>query len=137
MDNQKKVILIAEDEPPMLRILSDKLTESGFYTLSATNGEEGLEQALTHHPDVVVLDILMPKLNGMDMLKKLREDKWGKTVPVVMLTNVSADTNETLQAIVTTQPAYYFVKSNTKLEDIVEKIKDIVTTASQQAQQAA
>lgn len=126
MDEQKKIILITEDEPAMLRILTDKLMESGFQTLQATNGEEGLQQAFVHHPSLIVLDVLMPKLDGMTMLQKLREDPWGKTVPVIMLTNVSADTNETLQAIVHTQPAYYFVKSNVKLEDIVEKVKELL-----------
>ena len=129
MDNQKKVVLITEDEPSMLRILSDKLTESGFYVIQATNGQEGLQQALTHRPDMVILDVLMPKMSGMEMLNKLREDKWGHDVPVIMLTNVSADTNETLESIIKTQPAYYFVKSNTKLEDIVEKINDIFSSS--------
>lgn len=135
MEKQKKVILITEDEPAMLRILADKLTESGFYALQATNGEEGLQQALIHHPDVIVLDVLMPKLSGLAMLEKLRENDWGKSVPVIMLTNVSADTNETLEAIVKTQPAYYFVKSNTKLEEIVEKINDIVSNSTLKPQQ--
>ncbi len=129
MDNQKKVVLITEDEPAMLRILSDKLAESGFNTLQATNGQEGLQQALIHHPNLIVLDVLMPKMDGMIMLNKLREDKWGKEVPVVMLTNVSADSNEALEEIVRTQPAYYFVKSDTKLEDIVEKIKEILISS--------
>lgn len=131
MDNQKKTILITEDEPAMLKILVDKLTESGFQTLQATNGNEGLQQALLHHPSLILLDVLMPQMDGMAMLNRLREDPWGKTVPVIMLTNVSADTNETLEKIVNTQPAYYFVKSNTKLEDIVEKIKDILSSPAQ------
>lgn len=123
----KKVILITEDEPSMLRILTDKLTESGFETLQAKNGEEGLALALQHHPDLILLDILMPKLDGMTVLSKLREDEWGKKVPVIILTNVSADTDATLQGIIKTQPAYYFVKSNTRLEDIVEKVKEILS----------
>lgn len=126
MVGQRKIVLITEDEPPMLRILTDKLTESGFETLQAKNGEEGLSLALQHHPDLILLDILMPKLDGLTMMNKLREDTWGKTVPIIVLTNVSADTDETLQAIIKTQPAYYFVKSNSKLDDIVEKVKELL-----------
>lgn len=128
MPGVKKIVLITEDEPPMLRILTDKLTESGFETLQAKNGEEGLEIALKHHPDLILLDVLMPKLNGMLMMDKLREDVWGKKVPIIVLTNVSADTDETLEAIVKDQPAYYFVKSNSKLDEIVEKVKEILSS---------
>lgn len=122
----KKIVLITEDEPAMLNILTDKLHESGFETLQARNGEEGLHLALEHHPDLILLDILMPKVDGMTMMKTLREDSWGKTVPIIMLTNVSADTDEALQAIVKNQPAYYLVKSNNTLEEVVEKVKEVL-----------
>lgn len=127
----KKIVLITEDEPPMLQILTDKLTENGFESLQAKNGEEGLNLALQHHPDLILLDVLMPKLDGMTMMSRLRQDDWGKKVPIIVLTNVSPDTDETLQAIVKNQPAYYLVKSNTKLEDIVEKVKEILSPQSQ------
>ncbi|HEX7042877.1 MAG TPA: response regulator, partial [Patescibacteria group bacterium] len=130
MPDSKKIVLITEDEPPMLNILTDKLSENGFDTLQAKNGEEGLKMALEHHPDLILLDILMPKMDGLTMMKSLREDDWGKNVPVIILTNVSADTDETLQTIVKTQPAYYFVKSNSRLDDILEKVKEIITPSS-------
>ena len=129
MDQEKKTILIIEDEPAMLRILTDKMIGSGFQVLQGTNGEEGLQQAVMHRPSLILVDVLMPKMDGIAMMKKLREDNWGKTVPVIVLTNVSPDTDATLQAIVTTQPAYYFVKSNTKLEDIVDKTKEILSSS--------
>lgn len=126
MTDKKKSILVIEDEPPMLQILLDKLKESGFDTLNAKNGEEGLQAALQHHPDLILLDILMPKLDGLSLMDSLRQDAWGKQVPIIVLTNVSADSDATLQAIVKNQPAYYLVKSNVKLEEIVEKIKEIL-----------
>ncbi|HSA84528.1 MAG TPA: response regulator [Patescibacteria group bacterium] len=125
MDNKKKKILIIEDEPPMLNILRDKLVESGWETLTAQNGEEGLQIALTQHPDLILLDILLPKMNGTLTISKLRQDPWGKTIPVIMLTNVSPDTDKDLQAIVKNQPAYYFVKSDIELTTLTEKIKGI------------
>ena len=126
MQSQKKIILITEDEPSMLRILTDKLSENGFETIQAKNGQDGLALALQKRPDLIVLDILMPKMDGMMMLNKLREDSWGKTVPVIMLTNVNPDTDTDLQAIINNQPAYYFIKSDIRLDNLVEKIKDII-----------
>ncbi len=126
MEGKKKIILITEDEPPMLNILTDRLSESGFETIQAKNGEEGLAMAIQHHPDLVLLDVLMPKLDGMTMMSRLRQDSWGKTVPIIMLTNVSADTDAMLQSVVDNQPAYYLVKSDTKLDEITDKIKEIL-----------
>ncbi len=128
MSQSKKIILITEDEPPMLRILTDALRDSGFETLQAKNGQEGLVLALEKHPDLVLLDLLMPNMDGLTMIQKLRtDDGWGKNVPVIILTNVSSDTDPIIDTVVKTQPAYYFVKSDVKLEQIIEKIKQIVT----------
>lgn len=126
MEASKKIVLIVEDELPMLQVLKDKLQESGFATFQARDGEEGLQLSITQHPDVILLDLLMPKMDGMTMLTKLRQDAWGKNVPVIVLTNVSADTDATLKAIVTTQPAFYLVKSDVKLEQVVEKIQQVL-----------
>jgi len=128
MLTNKKSILVIEDELPMLKVLIDKLQESGFATLQANNGEEGLGVALSAHPDLILLDLLMPKMDGMSMMEKLRENTWGKNIPVIILTNVSADTDVTIKAIIDLQPAYYLVKSDVKLETIVEKIKEILKT---------
>src|SRR5258708_6807474 len=100
MEEGKKIVLIVEDEVPMLQVLKEKLQGSGYTTFQAKDGQEGLELSLTHHPDIILLDILMPKMDGMTMLTKLREDSWGKTVPVIILTNVSADTDTTIKAII-------------------------------------
>lgn len=127
MQIQKKTILIAEDEPSMQRIVSDRLIESGFEVIATNDGYEGLRLALTKHPDLILLDILMPKMTGMEMLKRLRDDAWGKTAPVILLTNVSPDTDKALQEVIAYQPAYYFIKSDVQLTDIVEKIKEIVS----------
>ena len=130
MESQKKKILIIEDELAMLSILNDKLIDSGYETIQAKNGEEGLHAALNHHPDLILLDILMPKMNGTVTMNKLREDSWGKTVPVIMLTNVSPDTDSALKEIFKTQPAYYFVKSDIPLDTLVEKIEEVLQSTN-------
>ncbi|OGI26051.1 MAG: hypothetical protein A3J76_05605 [Candidatus Moranbacteria bacterium RBG_13_45_13] len=121
MEN-KKTILIVEDEISMLNALRDKFTREGFEVLEAKNGEEGLEIALRDHPDLILLDIVMPKMDGMTMLKRIRADAWGKDVKVIILTNLS-DNEKTAAALA--QGSYdYLVKSDWKIEDVVAKVKE-------------
>lgn len=122
----KKKILIVEDEESMLNALSDYLETQDFATLMARDGEEGLGIALKEHPDLILLDILMPKMDGMIMLQKLREDEWGKKAPVIILTNVNPNANTIINSVLQNEPAYYLVKSDVKLEGIVDKIKDVL-----------
>lgn len=85
-----KQILIIEDESAMRRILKDTLEQEGFAVLESKDGEEGLQIALQAQPDFIVLDIVMPKMDGMAVLKQLRaDDAWGRQVPVLILTNLS------------------------------------------------
>ena len=119
-----KKILIVEDEQDLCEALIDKLGREGFLPRGAKDGEEGLELALKEHPDLILLDIVMPKMDGMTMFKKLREDKWGKNVPVILLTNLSATDEKLIKAMVENEPAYYLVKSDWKINDVVEKVKE-------------
>ena len=79
-----KKILIVEDETPLRNAVSDILTFEGFGVLQAKNGQEGLDIALAEHPDLIVLDIMMPVMDGMASLRKIREDEsWGKNAHIV------------------------------------------------------
>jgi len=118
----KKTILIIEDELPMLKALSDKFTLEGFEILEAKDGAEGLKAALEKKPDLIILDIFMPVMDGKEMFEKLRADVWGKTVPVIILTNLNPD-DKTLDQLMKNGPSYYFVKSKWKLEELVGKVK--------------
>ena len=110
---------------PMLNALKDKLTREGFATLEAKNGEEGLNVALREHPDLILLDIVMPRMDGITMMKKLRQtDEWGKNVPVILLTNLSADDEKIMRAVTENEPAYYLVKSDHTISDVVEKVRE-------------
>ena len=122
MSETKKTILIIEDELPMLKALSDKFSREGFETLEAKDGEEGLAIAISKKPDLIILDIFMPVMDGKIMFEKLRTDEWGKTVPVIILTNLNPD-DKTLDALMKSGPSYYFIKSKWKLEELVEKVK--------------
>jgi two-component system, OmpR family, alkaline phosphatase synthesis response regulator PhoP len=122
----KKKILIIEDEEAMQRVISEAFENQGFITLTANNGEEGLSLSLKEHPDLVLLDILMPKMDGMVMLQKLRLDEWGKAVPVIILTNVSPNASSVINSVLENEPAYYLIKSDVKLEGIIEKVKEVL-----------
>jgi CheY-like chemotaxis protein len=80
-------ILIVEDEDVLLNILKNKLEKEGFDVLVAVNGEEGLEVINREKPDLILLDILMPKMSGIEVLKKLKEDKTLSSIPVIILSN--------------------------------------------------
>jgi len=123
MENTKK-ILVVEDDVPLRNVISNKLEREGFAVLEARNGQEGLETALSTHPELILLDIIMPVMDGMTMLKKLREDSWGADAKVFMLTNLS-DTKKVADAVM--QGSYdYLVKTDWTLEDIVTRIRERV-----------
>ena len=85
----QKTILVVEDEKSLRDAIVDILHLKNFLPLEAKNGKEGLEIALSKHPDLILLDLLMPVMDGLTMAKKLRADEKGKTVPIIILTNLS------------------------------------------------
>lgn len=104
-----KKILVIDDDKLMREGLAALLKSAGQTVLEASNGKEGLKTALAEHPDLVVTDVRMPEMTGLEMIEKLREDKWGKAVSVIILTNDESNDsiNQALQSGVTT----YFSKS--------------------------
>lgn len=121
----KHTILIVEDEVSLRNALCNKLMREGFNILEAKNGEEGLEVALREKPDLILLDIVMPKMDGMAMLTKLREDQWGKDAKVIMLTNLSD--NDKIAKSLENGAFEYLVKTDWKLEDVVAKVRERLT----------
>ncbi len=122
---QKKKIMIVEDESSMLRILSDSFRREGFEVLEAQDGETAFNQIIAKEPDIILLDIVLPKMDGLSMLKKLRHmNTYGKDVPVILLTNLSPDREEINRTITETDPAYYLVKTNWNIEDVVAKVNE-------------
>ncbi len=122
MEQPQKTILVVEDEKSMLKALVDKFSGEGFRMLEAKNGQEGLEIALKERPDLILLDIVMPKMDGMTMLKQLRQDFWGKQSIVIILTNLTVD-NNIMMKITESEPSYYLVKSDWKMDDLVVKVR--------------
>jgi len=119
---KKNKILIVEDEIIYLNVFADKFQEEGFKVFQAKNGKDGLDAALKEHPNLILLDIAMPVMDGLTMLGKLREDKWGKDAEVILLTNYS-DADKVAEA--GERGAFeYLVKKDWRVEDLVEKVKE-------------
>ncbi|OGE85128.1 MAG: hypothetical protein A3J48_03065 [Candidatus Doudnabacteria bacterium RIFCSPHIGHO2_02_FULL_46_11] len=122
MADSKKV-LIVEDEAPMLKALVDKFTNEGFAVFHAEDGEEGLNIALKEHPDIILLDMIMPKMDGMTVLENIRKNAgWGADVPVIVLTNIN-DTRVVSEAM-GFHASDFLVKSDWKLADVVKKVRE-------------
>lgn len=123
MEKYPHKILIVEDEESMMRSLFDNLTQAGFgHLLKARNGQEGLIIALKEQPDLILLDIIMPVMDGLTMLNKMREDPRGKNIKVILLTNLSADDAVT-KSVIANEPSYYLVKADYSISDVVDKTK--------------
>ena len=117
-----QTILVVEDVNFLQKAVKVVLNDAGYDVLIASNGEDGLNKALRKHPDLILLDILMPKMDGMSMLKELRKDPWGKKVPVIILTNVS-DKEKLIEAT-KAQVVDYYVKSDWEIDEIVKIVDE-------------
>jgi DNA-binding response OmpR family regulator len=116
-----KKILVVEDELALSQVLSDRFTQEGFDVQTAGDGEEGLKKATSWKPDLVLLDIVMPRMDGMTMLHALRKTPEGKNMPVILLTNLS-DTEDVYEAMA--NGVYDFlVKSHWDLDDLIHEVR--------------
>ncbi len=120
-------ILIIEDDPVFQQTLQEFLRADGFEVASAVDGEEGIELVREKSPDLVLLDIILPKKNGYEVIAELKKEPTTKNIPIVLLTNLGGtqDVEKALELGATT----YLVKSDYKLEEVAGKIKAILGTA--------
>ncbi len=119
-------ILVVEDDDSIRGVYAEKLRSEGFAVFVARNGQEGLDLALREKPNLILLDLLMPIMDGLAMMNSLRGKggQFGKDVPVIFLTNLPPDEEKIMQSIVKHEPAYYLIKSQWNLNQIVEKIRE-------------
>jgi len=124
MPEDKGKILVVEDEEILLTALKEELLTGGYEVEGAGDGVEGLEKVKTFKPGLILLDLLMPKMDGMEMLQKLKADQETRDVPVVILTNLSD--YEKISEALSLGAMDYLVKANYKLEDLLEKVKTVL-----------
>jgi DNA-binding response OmpR family regulator len=123
MGSKKPTILIADDDPQILTMLGIRLAKKGYTILEASDGLQTLSQAREHHPDLVLLDVMMPGKNGWEVAKELRADDDLKNIGIVMLTAIGEKVNEL------TSPLYgadAYVDKPFDFNDLEKKIKAIL-----------
>ena len=118
-----KKILIIEDEPSYRNLLHSELTAKGYAVVDANDGKEGYDKAITIHPDLIILDILMPGVDGITMLEELRNSKEGKLMKVILLTNLDLD-SQVMERVLNAKPLFYFVKSEITPSLLIEKVEE-------------
>ncbi|MFC1720745.1 response regulator [Patescibacteria group bacterium] len=122
--NNQKIILIIEDKISLVWMIVDNLQKEGFRVLVAGNGRDGMNMALKYHPNIILLDLVVQDINGLDLLHDLRKnnDKWAKTVPVVFLTDFN--NKEILAAAEEDECCDYLLNIKWDTEDVIGKIKE-------------
>ncbi len=121
-----KKILIIEDEPDIREAIADAVGDAGYEVDTAPNGSEGLAKALDTHPDLILLDLIMPIMDGKETLQKLRQDSWGRDAKVVILTAMDDVAN-----VATTHEYHisdYIIKSHASLDEILNKVRLAIHT---------
>jgi DNA-binding response OmpR family regulator len=120
-----KKILIIEDDPFLSEMYADKLSQSGFEAEIAANGKEGLTKSKTYKPDLILLDIVLPKMDGFEVLKSLKADKEVKGIPVILLTNLGQK-NEVEKGL-SLGAEEYIIKAHFTPTAVVAKIKELIS----------
>jgi len=113
-------VLVVEDDAQIRSALVAKFTTAGLTAVEAVNGQEGLDIAVRDHPALIVLDIMMPIMNGLDMARELRKDPWGKTARVMILTNLKTEM-KAVQEIFGGEAPPYLIKASTSLSNVVDQ----------------
>ncbi len=123
MDRKNKV-LIVEDDVFLLNMYAEKFTLENYQVFAAEEGKKGVKLALKEKPDIILLDIILPGMNGFDVLKAIKEDESTRHIPVILLTNLSQrdDINKGLEL----GAVDYLIKAHFMPSEVVEKVKNIL-----------
>jgi CheY-like chemotaxis protein len=121
MANQKKKILIIEDDEFVRKLYREQLQHEGFDFVEATNGIEGVEKVKSEHPDLILLDLMLPKMNGFDALVEIKDDKTTKDIPIFVLSNLGQQSDMQIALALGTED--YLIKSDHRLSEVVKRIK--------------
>ena len=116
-----KKILFIEDEKNLQEILGQALKQHGFEVKEALNGQDGLDLVAKFDPDLILLDLILPKVSGFEVLEKIKNDETTKKIPIIILTNL--ENSSDVQRVLELGAFDYLVKSNYSLNEIIQKIE--------------
>ena len=117
-------IVFIEDEPALQKSLGDFLRSSGYEVMAALNGEDGVAMVQKEHPDLVLLDVILPRMDGIEVLHAIRNDPGIQATPVIILTNM--ETSETIEETVRLDAKAYLIKTSYSLDEVSEKVKSVL-----------
>ena len=120
--NKKKKILLIEDDAFLAKMYQTKLIKSGYQVIMALDGKSGYQKIVRHHPDLILLDLILPVMSGQEILAKISMDEELKKIPVLVLTNVSKP--ESIREIWQYQIKEYMIKSQINPSDIIKIINN-------------
>lgn len=121
MADEQKHVLIVDDDAAIRDALSESLSVAGYAVDVAVDGKEGVNRILNDKPDLVLLDIVMPQMNGWEVLDEIRKDEEGKNTPVIILTNLEGVEN--VPKALERDALEYIVKGDTDVKDILAMVK--------------
>lgn len=121
-ENTKKKILIIEDDRSLQNALVEIISQAGYVAVSAFDGEDGLQKISAEKPDLVLLDIILPKKDGYEVLEEVKKNEATKDVPVLILTNLEEIDN--VQKALDLGAMTFMVKSDFSLKDVLGKVKE-------------
>jgi len=116
-----KKILFIEDESALQKTFRDVLEKEGYQMISALDGESGLRLAKSQKPDLILLDLILPKKDGFEVLKELKKDESTKEIPVIVLTNL--EDIESVERAIELGATTYLVKAQYTLTEVIQKVK--------------
>ncbi|MFZ5438027.1 MAG: response regulator transcription factor [Patescibacteria group bacterium] len=119
-------ILLVDDDPLLIRMYQKKFELDGHQVITASDGNLLFDQLNNFKPEVILLDVMMPELNGLETLKKLKADEKHKSIPVVMLTNVGSSEKDS-EAALEAGAVAYLVKASYTPKEIVQKVNEIIS----------
>lgn len=121
-------ILIIEDDANLVELYETKFSMEKYEVVTASDGEQGIEKAMKEQPTVILLDILMPNVNGFEVLKELKDHKETKDIPVLVYTNLgSSDSDEKRELAFSLGAADYLVKALHEPDSIVERVNELLS----------
>lgn len=119
-----KKILLVEDSESLRKVMAEKLRDEGFTVVEASGGEDGVKIAMEHKPDVIITDIVMFPVDGLEMAKRIRDSgPWGHGVNIIALTNQNSSEDE--KRVSALDLYAYLVKSDTGLDQVVRLVKEV------------